>query len=82
MAADDVSRLVAALSEIRLSLDSAATTTPAPTGSTSETVGRASEATAVAGAPDPAELPLDQTGDITGAANRSLLPSVPVLGVA
>lgn len=81
MAADDVSRLMSTLSEIKLSLDPSPTT-PAPRGSTSEAVGRGSEATAVVGAPDPSHPPFDQTGDITGAANRNMLPPVPVLGVA
>jgi hypothetical protein len=82
MAVDDVSRLMSTLSEIKLSVDSASTTTPAPRGSTSEAVGRGSGATAVAGGRDPSQPPIDQTGDITGAANRSVLPSAPVLGVA
>jgi hypothetical protein len=79
MAAGDVSRLISTLNEIKLSVDSAPTPSPQPGGSNPEGVGLGSEA---AGAPDPAEPPVEQTGDITGTANRSGLPSVPVLRVA
>jgi len=79
MAAGDVSTLMSTLSEIHLSLESA-TTGPPPGGWRPEDLG--SEATGVAAAPDSAEPPVEQTGDITGTATRSLLPSAPVLRVA
>jgi hypothetical protein len=82
MAAGDLSRLISTLSEIESSVDSASTPGPQPKGSTPEEAGVRSEATAVAGDPDRSEPPFAETGDITGSANRSLLPSVPVLRVA
>lgn len=82
MAADDVRRLMSTLSDIKLSADSSPTTTPASGGSASDAVGRGAGTVAVAGAREPSEPTFDQTGDIAGAAKRSLGPPLPVLGVA
>jgi hypothetical protein len=71
MDAGDVGRLMSVLGEIGLSVD------PAPDGR-----GLGSTAAAGAGAPDRPESAAEQTGDITGTAERRRLASVPVLGVA
>lgn len=82
MAAGDVSKLMSTLNEIKGSVDSAALTSPRQRGSNADAAGLGSEGTAVAGAPHPSEPTSEQTGDIAGPANRSLLPSAPVVRVA
>jgi hypothetical protein len=81
MAAGDVSKLISTLTEIRLSVDSASSPGPQRRDSAPEDA-HGSEATALAGAPDPSTPPVQRTGDITGTANRNPLPFVPVLRVA
>jgi hypothetical protein len=77
MAAGDVSKLMSTLNEIKGSVDSAAATSPGPRGSSADAAGLGSEVTAVR-APRPSEPTSEQTGDITGTVNRSVLPVVRV----
>jgi hypothetical protein len=81
MAADDLGKLMAALNEIKLSIDSTATTSSHLRDSTSESNGLGSELRAVAVAPDSSETPMVQTGEMARTANTAPPVSAPVVGV-
>jgi hypothetical protein len=77
MAAGDVDKLLSVLTEIKLSVEPAASTDPRPSPG-----GPGAETAIVTGAPDPMPPTVEQTGDVHGTGNDRWLSSAPVPRVA